>query len=257
MSYNKSLLSSESCNTDLIYNQYKDTISELIAYIEVYEHDLPEDVMAEIAELFQMIAFYETDIQNMQESDVRNALYSTSVKVTQSLYIHAICLFINRIQEYQKVFKKFKYKGVMLDNINFINVAKSEEQKIVKSFSAKLKLFYKGKVRATLKCLKLGQQLKYLFGYFKVSVIPSLKVFKHEPYIPKNILVVDNLEEENLEEVYNATKELLQKYEKIFPEVISNGANKTLGMSIFLAGTSWIIPIVLLIPMLIKLFGGK
>ena len=43
MSYNTSLLSSESCNTDLIYNQYKDTISELIAYIEVYEHDLPND----------------------------------------------------------------------------------------------------------------------------------------------------------------------------------------------------------------------
>lgn len=254
MSYNTSLLSSESCNTDLIYNQYKDTISELIAYIEVYEHDLPEDVMAEIAELFQMIAFYETDIQ---ESDVRNALYITSVKVTQSLYIHAICLFINKIQEYKKVFKKFKYKGVMLDKINFINVAKSEEQKIVKSFSAKLKLFYKGKIRATLKCLKFRQKLKYLFGYFKVSVIPSLKVFKHEPYIPKNILAVDNLEEENLREVYNETKDLLQKYEKIFPEVISNGANKTLGMSIFLAVTSWIIPIVLLIPMFIKLFGGK
>lgn len=254
MSYNTPLSNLDNCNTDYIYSQYKETISELIAYIEVYEHDLPEDVMVEVAELFQMIAFYETDNKG---DEVGRALCDTGVKVMQSLYIHVICLFMSKIQEYKKVFKKFKYKGVMQDGTNFIAIVASEEGKIVKSFSTKLKLLYKGKVRISLRELNFMQQLKYLSGYFRMMVLPSLKTFVHEPYIPQNILIVDNLEEEDLEEVYIATKGLLCKYESIFPAVISNGAERSLGMSIFLAVTSWIIPIGLLIPVLMKFFFGK
>lgn len=257
MSFNTSLSNLKLCNTDIIYNQYKHTISELIAYIEVYEHDLPGEIMAEIAELFQMVACWETETQDMQENDIMSALYNTSVKVTQSLYKHAICLFIKKIHEYKKLFKKFRYKGVMIDNENFVYIVQKEERSIVKSFSEKLKLLYRGKMGAALASLTFIQKLKYLFGYLKIVIRPSFGMFKHEPYLPKKILIIDNLEEENLADVYIRTKELLEMYEKVFPKVISNGANRTLGQSIFLAITGWIIPIVLLIPMLIKLFEGK
>ena len=43
------------CNTHYVYEKYKAEISELIAYIEVYEHDLPAEIMAQTAELFQTI----------------------------------------------------------------------------------------------------------------------------------------------------------------------------------------------------------
>lgn len=257
MSFNTPIPNLQLCNTDFIYNQYKNTISELIAYIEVYEHDLPEEIMAEIAELFQMVACLETETQDMLENDMMSALYNTSVKVTQSLYKHAICLFVKKIHEYKKLFKKFQYKGVMIDNENFVYIAQKEEKEIVKSFSEKLKLLYKGKMGAALGSLTFIQRLKYLFGYLKIAIRPSFGMFRHEPYLPKKILIIDKLEEENLADVYKRTKELLKMYEKAFPKVISNGANRTLGQSIFLAVTGWIIPIVLLIPMLIKLFDGK
>ena len=47
-------------NVQYIYDKYKEVQSEIIAYIEVYDHDLPDVIVNEIVELFQIVAVYET-----------------------------------------------------------------------------------------------------------------------------------------------------------------------------------------------------
>lgn len=251
------LLTPQICDMCAAYKQYKSSISEFVAYIEVYEHDLPEGVMAEIAELFQMLAFYETENQDVQKDDMDKTLQDTVTKVKQSLCLHATCLFINKIEEYKKIFRKHKYKGVMVGNTNFVDIAKKSEKDISKSFGEKLKLFYKGKVKIGIQELSFKNKVRFLLGYLKVRFKPSFKTFKKEPYFPKTIFEVNNIEKENLLDVYKNTKELMEMYQEVLPSVISNGTNKTLFISIFIAITGWLIPIALLIPTIIKMIGGE
>lgn len=256
MDYDASLLNAQSCDTNTVYKQYKNIISDIIAYIEVYEHDLPGDMMAVIAELFQMLAFYETESQDIQENDKSEALYDTLIEAQQSLCLHAICLLIKKIEEYKKVFRKYKYKGIMEGSENFAKIVKREEKRLSKIFKNRLNFLYKGKLKTGLKGLSIKEKAKFLFGYLLIQLRPSFKTFKKEPYIPKTVFIND-FKQESLMGIYVDIKILMEEYQKVLPAVISNGTNKPLFISIFIAVTGWFIPIALLIPTIIKLFGGE
>lgn len=247
------ILSQQIYDTKYIYDKYKETLSELIAYIEVYEHDLPTEVMAQIAELFQSVAVYENRINSTEDGDLSNLLLESNLKITQSLYKHAICLFIKKIEEYKRMFKRFQYKGVMLNGKNFAEVVKRKEKEIIKSFSEKLKKCYKKDFLTTLRSLSVRECVSYLAGYIKVSVVPSFFSLKKEPFLPINSTILEGIEEVDLANIFIYTKELLELYESILPKVISNGAKQSFKMSMFVAILGWVIPIVGVIPIIIEI----
>ena len=85
--------------------------------------------------------------------------------------------------------------------------------------------------------------------------MPSFLTLKREPYLPINDMIIACMDDVALKGVYEQTKDLLKKYEEISPDVISNGAKQSLKMSVFAAFSGWIIPLLLGIPVMIKLIN--
>lgn len=254
-------------NSKQIYKVYKKIISEMIAYIEVYEHDLPGEVMEEMADLFQVLAIYETCEESSYKMD--NMLYREQHKITQTLYKDAIYVLIKRIDKYKKMFKKYK-KGVMKGEIRFDKWAGKEETDIVKSFSEKMTLFYKNGVNCPSysEYCKLSPLQKMIIksGLFKSKMLCKFSSMKRKLDIPIEFLIPPDLalvNEENegefelydLQEVFDKTKKLLEEYEQVAPKVISNGTKQSVSAMIFVAVTGWIIPIVLAIPVVGKILS--
>lgn len=244
------------CDTQFIYKKYRDDISMLISYIEVYEHDLPSQVTAEMAELFQTISLCEIDESFPNNSELSTLLDNTAWKITQSLKKYCICLFIRKIQEYKKTFHKYKYKGVSIDEQNFYQVAHEAEKRLCKTFAEKLRRCYKGKTILTLKELSIREQVLYMVSKFKISLKPSFRLLKKDSFLPTDRLVFTEISNIDFSDTYNDAKDLLEKYEKVFPNVVQKGRNKSLAMSIFSAVTTWIIPIVLIIPVVLKIIDA-
>lgn len=256
MSFNTSSSEKETFDAENVYKHYKNTLSEVIAYIEVYEHDLPTDVMAQIAELFQAVAIFEDSNNPEEREDVSRLLQQVDLKVTQSLYKHAICLLIKAIKENKRVFRRFKYKGVMLGNKYFFEVAKEKEQMIVTDFCRKMRQYYKGNTAVGWRTMTMKERMLYCVGYVKVCIARSFLLFKKEPYIPINNLLTDDFDDESLKNVYRETKKLLQMYEMVKPKVIGNGSRQSIGMSVFVAITGWVIPVLLAVPVIMRLVSG-
>lgn len=256
MSFNTSSSEKETFDAEYVYKHYKNTLSDVIAYIEVYEHDLPTDVMAQIAELFQAVAIFEDSSNPEEREDMSRLLQQVDLKVTQSLYIHAICLLIKSIKENKRVFRRFKYKGVMLGNKYFFEVAKEKEQVIVTDFCRKMRRCYQGNMAGGWRSMTMKEHMLYCVGYVKVCIAQSFFLFNKELYIPINNLLTDDLDDESLKNVYQETKELLQMYEQVMPKVIANGSRQSRGMSVFVAITSWVIPVLLAVPVIMRLVNS-
>lgn len=240
-------------DTCYIYQKYKEKISEIIAYIEVYEHDLPANIMAQMAELFQAVATFEIDNHSLRSDGVERMLKETDLKITQSLYKHSIYLFMKKIYQYKKIFRKFKCRGVLIEKENFCEKSKKEEKEIVRMFRKKVKRCYKRKFLNTIQTFSIGDGFRYFFGYIEISLLPSSCLFKQEVSLPADDLITSDMEEVDLSGVYTKARTLIGDYEKVFPQVISNGANKSRAMSIFVAISSWIIPVLLSVPVIMKI----
>lgn len=237
----------ESNDINKVYTIYKTTISEIIANIEVYEHDLPKDVMAQISEIFQTIASYENAMQGDKQV-LWNAINETYSTVIESLYKNAIFLLMRKIHEYDKMFSRYNYKGVMIADNKFIELARSEKNSISEALHLELKKCYSGKLIENVRNLSWKGKFKYLGGYFYVLTFP--RRYKKEIYIPK-----DDLENINLKEIYEKAKGLLKLYQKICPEVLKNGAKVSYRDMVAKVVISWMIPIGLGINAVLKWNG--
>ena len=248
-------------NVQYIYDKYKEVQSEIIAYIEVYDHDLPDVIVNEIVELFQIVAVYETSTDT-EKINFQPLLREGSLKITQALHKYAICLLIKKIEEHKKLFKKFYYKGVWINEYkykeveivseNFAEFAQNREKEIIHTFSDRLKRIYQKVFWKTLKELKLKAKLLYLIEFARNCIVPSFGFFSKNPLVQIDSVQIE-FEEVELSDIYEDTKALLKLYEDIAPKVISSGAKKTLGFSVFSVVTGWIIPILLIIPVIKKL----
>ena len=110
------------CNTHYVYEKYKAEILELIAYTEVYEHDLPAEIMAQMAELFQTIALCETDNDFESNDRLQQLLEDTFHKMNRCLNKHTIYVILQKIKQYKIIFKSTITKVYILaKNKNSIN----------------------------------------------------------------------------------------------------------------------------------------
>lgn len=250
-------------NTQTVYDNYKKVHSELIAYIEVYAHDLPLAVMKQVAELFQTIAVYETRNTSEENEMMPKLLYEADLKITQSLYKTAICLFVKKIEQYKRIFRKYEYQGVVLEeykylneylqNVNFSEFVKEKEKQIACDISERLKTFYKKDTRETLKELTLKETVLYIVGYIGIYTMPTFGFMKYNPFVPINSMLLNDTQSNDLTNVFSQMRALLEMYEFAFESVLQNGAKKSLKSSVFFAVTSWIIPVILGIPVIIKI----
>lgn len=235
---------------DIIYNGYKTDISELIANIEVYEHDLPKEVMVQISEIFRAIASYEHS-DSSEKEDEWNFVQTTYSTVLNHLYVHAIFLFNKKIYDYDKLFRQYNYKGVMIEKDNFITLSNKAKQELHCSFTKELKKCYKHKVLQNITSNGIIDNIKYLKGYVKVNILSIFMKHKKEPFIP-----INDYRNVNFISIYKDTKKLLYMYQKICPSVIQNGTKKTLQMQCFSAIFSWIVPLILCINVILT-WNGK
>ncbi len=208
-----------------IYYEYKNEIAEIIAYIEVYEHDYPDRPMSQMAELFQCMANYETK-DGDDKSYAKILLDDSFSRIEQYLYIHTIWLILFEIFKYKKVFRHFKYKGVYIEKDdkeeNFSCIADEKEEEITTEFSEHLLSHYKANgTYSIFSILASEKSLSQIRNFLKLKRGITFKSFKKEPYIPLEFLNTNNLTE--LKQTFKKAKDLLEYYQKAYSDVVSNG----------------------------------
>ena len=196
------------------YSLYKNTISSLIAKVEVYAHDLPMPVysitdnivrmhslVAQIKERDQSIKGYEQIIQ--YENFFVNILYLILTK-----------LYVSQIKAYIKILKRFNYKGVCIDNTPILYDAKRQ----IKNISC---LMSQGK-----KILKNIYSIKWIQIEVFIGNVP--------PFIRKFINRKVDIMNENsqliseLSSAFHTAQDTLNLCETNFPNIVNNGYNESL-----------------------------
>ncbi|MCR5811224.1 MAG: hypothetical protein K6G34_07490 [Lachnospiraceae bacterium] len=246
-------------STEEVYALYRTQISEMIAYIEVYEHDLPPVLTSLIGEMFSAITV--ATISDYEESAELTGLIKS---VVQYIRLHAIFVFINEIGERERLFNRFKYKGAMIPDtdIHVFDEVEKRKNKAVSLLTDKLKKYYQYSAKIMFSLVAdpdssygVRDLLTYLVDYLCLYGTKSLSEWD-EPFIPADCLSINEGNIDDLSEDYDNFKELLSFCESHMPDVINTGPKVNLRMSVFVAVTSWIIPIVLGIPAMRYLMEG-
>ena len=94
-----------------IYEQYSTTASQLIAKVEVYEHDLPNEIRGLIETSFRSLSASATVEEEKALDAYMMTLYYQSFLVN-TLYGILIKLYIKKIKKLKQTFKKFNYHSV-------------------------------------------------------------------------------------------------------------------------------------------------
>lgn len=181
---------------------YISRLNELISFYEVYNHDLHADVVESIVMIFQnyCVAEVETDVD--KKNKLLNSTYSKCLITCRQLYILLIDTYLKRIILLRKFYKKFNVKGVVLEIEDCEN-------------NGEMDIFFSSVTADELKKLKINIR-KIRKAYSK-----SLKA---------NEQFDDLISESQLEEVgqiYSQAKDLLEKHEKYYSKILSNGYNGT------------------------------
>jgi len=242
-------------NTTHVYNIYSNKISDIVAHIEVYEHDLPVKIMAQIAELFQNVALAENIGNNKTttselKKQVSLFLQESTDKIVDSLYLYAICLFVKQIKKYQQIFHKYHYKGINVFDRPLYKILKKQECKIRKELNRILKKHYKEKCFLTICYSPLYIRLIYFLKYIQITIFPFLNTMKYSKYMPRDQFDINYTLNQDIEALYKETKLLLNIYEKMMPVVLKNGPKQSVPYTIFIIIASWIIPILAGIPII-------
>ena len=233
-----------------IYDFYRTQISDMISYIEVYEHDLPPLITGLISEIFSAIAMAsildEEDLAGL-DAFIQNA--------AQAIRLHAIFVFIHEIGEREKLFSNYQYKGAMIPgtNIHIYDEVKKKKKTAIHDFTNKLKKYYRYSLKNMFSMVRDADSSYGIMDFF-VYIKDYIKMYEckkfyrwREPFIPLDFLATIE-EGEDLSQDYNNFKELLLFCENHMSDVIITGPKVNMRSSLFVAVTSWIIPIAVGIP---------
>ena len=244
---------------DGVYELYRTQISEMIAYIEVYEHDLPPLITGLISEVFTTIAVAES----AGEEEVLGLHYLIQT-VVQAIRLHAIFVFIHEIGEREKLFKRYKYKGAMIpgEDIHIFDKIQEMKKIAVSNLTDKLKRYYRRSICSMFSIVRDSDSqygIRDLLIYFKDFA--KLYVFKRlikweEPFIPLDFLVIEENESLDLSKEYSDFRQLLSFCENHMSDVINTGPKTSLRSNVFVAVTSWIIPIIIGVPAVKYVING-
>ncbi|MBE6534827.1 MAG: hypothetical protein E7678_07705 [Ruminococcaceae bacterium] len=99
-----------------VYSKYSETISALVAKAEVYLHDLPKQVCGLIEMVFRILTTSAVEDKKSDEIALCAASLEYELFLLNTLNALLIECYIKEIKRYRKLFKKFKHKGVILEN---------------------------------------------------------------------------------------------------------------------------------------------
>lgn len=234
-----------------VYSLYSEQISDMIAYIEVYEHDLPPRITGLIGEMFSTIA-----VANILDDEDPTGLDDLIQSVAQAIRLHAIFVIIREIGEKEYLFNNYQYRGAMIPNtdLHVYDEVKKMKKAAVHSLADKLKYYYRFSMRAMVALVLdadspygIKDYFKYLIGYSHLYGFKSFNKWK-EPFIPPDFLTPLETTGKDLSDDYCAFKKLLSFCEEHMSDVINTGPKSSLRSRVFVAVTSWIIPIAIGIP---------
>lgn len=233
-----------------IYEFYRTQISDMISYIEVYEHDLPPLITGLISEMFSAIAM--ASILDKEDTDGLDVLIQNAA---QAIRLHAIFVFINEIGEREKLFSNYQYKGAMIPetNTHIFDEVQKKKKAAIHDFTNKLKRYYRYSLKHMFSMVRdadspygIMDLFVFLRDYIKLYGCKRFSRWK-EPFIPLDFLAIIE-EDGDLSQDYNNFKELLLFCENHMSDVIITGPKVSFSSSLFVAVTSWIIPIAVGVP---------
>lgn len=196
------------------YSLYKNTISGLIAKVEVYAHDLPMSIYSitdNIVRMHSLVAQIEERDQAIEEYEQIIQYENFFINI---LYLMLTKLYVAQIKAYIKVLKRFNYKGVCVDNTPVLYDAKRQIKSI-------LCLVSQGK-----KILKNVYSIKWIQIEMFISNVP--------PFIRKFINREVDIMNENsrliseLSSAFHTAQKTLNLCETNFPNIVNNGYNESL-----------------------------
>lgn len=182
-----------------IYEKYSKCVSKLIAKLEVYDHDLPDDIRGYIETTFRLLSS-SSKYSGDQAIKICDYTYKFQFFLVNTLYIKLTDLYLKDIKKYKRIFKTFNYKGIKHERTNkkfkdFYN----DEIKKIKSLKRKGKKLYKNNYKRHKDKLNNG---------FQVNVVSCKEILE-------------------LEKAYKTAEKLLEEAEKYYPSIINNGTTNT------------------------------
>ena len=199
-----------------VYSKYAKSISALVAKAEVYLHDLPKQVCGLIEMVFRILTTSAVEDKKSDEIALCSASLEYELFLLNTLNALLIECYIKEIKRYRKLFKKFKHKGVILENgISFmkeINVRLKSAYAMFKIGKKKYKRMYSLNF------------LEYMVMLGKFSKIES-KFPWMERFIPYQLDVEIGMGAEILEldQCFQKVQDIVDICENNYSTIINNG----------------------------------
>ena len=198
------------------YSAYKNKISDLIAKVEVYAHDLPFSIHGIIERIVQMHSLAELTEDRDQKIERYKAIIQYEDFLVNILHLMLTNLYVSQIKAYIKILKRFNYKAEGVcegDSPVLCNVEKNVKH---------------------IKCL-VRQCKKKLKEVYSISS-PQIEMFVGnvpaflEKLVDREAEVRIGSSEEisDLKAAVDEAQDTLKRCEKIFPDIVNNGYNESL-----------------------------
>lgn len=196
-----------------VYHEYADTIADLVAKIEVYAHDLPRQICGLIEMTFRILSVASVE----KAKDKELILYDVALKyekfLINILYLTLIDIYVKEIRRYRRVFKKFKYRAIKLDNGIFIKQHINNQLCVVSSLVKKSK--------KTLKVMYSINEWHLMIFLDKLPFVEKLLELNVD------IGIENNSDIQELICAFNLAEEVMDICEVNYSKIINNGYNST------------------------------
>ena len=121
-----------------VYKEYDAEISELIAKIEVYAHDLPRQVSGIIESLFVMLTSAASESTDSDELEWYDKIEYQEIFLKNILYVYLIDIYMTRVKKYRKVLRKFNHQTILTEeHIPFMDAVNPNLKAIAREYRKK------------------------------------------------------------------------------------------------------------------------
>ena len=208
------------------YNLYRSTISDLIAKIEVYAHELPIPVYGMIENVVRIHAIL---VQMTEKNEVVKG-YEQLIQYEKFfiniLYLKLIKLYVSQTKKYIKILKTFNHKGIEIEGEPILRVAKRY-------------------MNDAISCLHKGERkLKniYSIGWFQLEKLLDDLPFMVGRFVDRDIDVQNENSQiiDELAEACRLAETVVNLCEANYADIVNNGYTATWQRRFVYALPGWI-----------------
>ncbi len=196
------------------YDLYKNTISGLIAKVEVYAHDLPMPIYSITDNIVRMHSL----VAQIEQKDFALKGYKQIIHYENFfiniLYLMLTKLYVMQIKTYIKVLTRFNHKGVLINDTPVL----CEVEKQLKKIS--------GLVNQGKKNFKTIYSINWVQIEMFISNVPPFI----ERFIDREVVIMNEESQliSELSSAFSAAQYAINLCETNFPNIVNNGYNESL-----------------------------